>query len=91
MLLYLDLAKQLCLYAALLYKRVRPEAGIIGVVGIVALNVITVFRHNQRNAIPNDSFAAGCRNSLDKQPPIPFSDANIPIGQISVQPCPQNK
>ena len=60
-------------------------------VGIVALNVITVFRHNQRNAIPNDSFAAGCRNSLYKQPPIPFKDDNIPIGQISVQPCPQNK
>ena len=67
-----------------LYKRVRPEAGIIGVVGIVALNVITFFRHNQRNAIPNDSFAAGCCNSLYKKPPIPLKDDNIPIGQISV-------
>ena len=41
---------------------------------------------DRRNAIPNDSFAAGCRNSLYKHPPIPFKDDNIPIGQISVQP-----
>lgn len=84
MLLYLESTQQLCLYAALLYKRVRPEAGIIGVVGIVAPNIITVFRHDQRNAIPNDSFAAGCRNSLYNQSAIPFKDDNIPIGQISV-------
>ena len=64
-------------------KRIWPEAGIVGVRGIVAENVEGFLGNLTGHAVDGNEISAACGDPLDQAAAVAFKNDNISVAEFS--------